>query len=634
MVEFQQVCMAYKEKEVLNNVDLTIQDGEFFVLIGSSGCGKTTLLKSINKLLPVQQGTLKINGTPVSQIKVNQLPNLVGYVVQAGGLFPHLTVEENIALVMKVAQYPKEQIHDRVTAMLKMVNLDPALYRNQYPSQLSGGQQQRVGVARAFAVDPPIVLMDEPFSALDPMTRSELQNEIHALQKKTGKTIIFVTHDMDEAIKLADRICIIQSGHIVQCDTPENILKHPANQYVSTFIGENRLWSNPGYIRAADIMRLRPKTVNRGRTVLQALQMMRQGGVDSLLMVDEKEHLLGVVWLTELMEERDGSAPVEDYLSDDYVAVEEDTTLQEIIANIDYDAAGIIPVVDRQRILRGFLTKSSLLATMSRQFVPEQREGEERCDMRYALSDYLEIYVTKWDELVEEFLRHLSMTSLAVLLALVIGVPLGIFITRHKKLSAVVIAVANVMQSIPCMALLALGIPVFGIGEKLAVFMVFVYAFLPILKNTYTGIAGISPVSLEVARGIGLTRAQQLTRVELPMAVPYVMSGIRIAAVSAVSTMTIAAFAGANGLGWFIVLGMNSRNYPLTLMGAVAASVMALALDFLLGRVEKAVTSEGLLPPDQIKNLSRTVRRRRRNVAWGLCVALIGVSVLSYAALI
>ena len=246
--------------------------------------------------------------------------------------------------------------------------------------------------------------------------------------------------------------------------------------------------------------------------------------------------------------------------------------------------------------------------------------------MRYALSDYLEIYVTKWDELVEEFLRHLSMTSLAVLLALVIGVPLGIFITRHKKLSAVVIAVANVMQSIPCMALLALGLPVFGIGEKLAVFMVFVYAFLPI--------AGISPVSLEVARGIGLTRAQQLTRVELPMAVPYVMSGIRIAAVSAVSTMTIAAFAGANGLGWFIVLGMNSRNYPLTLMGAVAASVMALALDFLLGRVEKAVTSEGLLPPDQIKNLSRTVRRRRRNVAWGLCVALIGVSVLSYAALI
>lgn len=376
MVEFQQVCMAYKEKEVLNNVDLTIQDGEFFVLIGSSGCGKTTLLKSINKLLPVQQGTLKINGTPVSQIKVNQLPNLVGYVVQAGGLFPHLTVEENIALVMKVAQYPKEQIHDRVTAMLKMVNLDPALYRNQYPSQLSGGQQQRVGVARAFAVDPPIVLMDEPFSALDPMTRSELQNEIHALQKKTGKTIIFVTHDMDEAIKLADRICIIQEGHIVQCDTPERILKAPANQYVTDFIGANRLWANPEYIRARDIMRRRPITISRGRTVLQALQIMRQSGVDSLLVVDGRDRLLGVLWLEELMSEKDGSGSAETYLSDDYVAVEGDTTLKEIISTIDYDVSGIIPVIEHDRTLVGFLTKSSLLATMSRQFVPEHTAGE------------------------------------------------------------------------------------------------------------------------------------------------------------------------------------------------------------------------------------------------------------------
>lgn len=367
--------MAYKEKEVLNNVDLTIQDGEFFVLIGSSGCGKTTLLKSINKLLPVQEGTLKINGTPVSQIKVNQLPNLVGYVVQAGGLFPHLTVEENIALVMKVAQYPKEQIHDRVTAMLKMVNLDPALYRNQYPSQLSGGQQQRVGVARAFAVDPPIVLMDEPFSALDPMTRSELQNEIHALQKKTGKTIIFVTHDMDEAIKLADRICIIQDGKVAQCDTPENILKHPANQYVTEFIGANRLWANPEYIRAADIMRRRPFTISKGRTVIQALQIMRHNSVDSLLVLDKGQTLLGVVWLEELIGKREAD-PIEYYISDDYIAVEGETSLKEIIATIDYDVSGIIPVIQHDRKLLGYLTKSIILATMSKQFVPEHTAGE------------------------------------------------------------------------------------------------------------------------------------------------------------------------------------------------------------------------------------------------------------------
>ena len=376
MIEFQNVSMAYKDRPVLNHVDLTIQDSEFFVLIGSSGCGKTTLLKSINKLLNVQKGKLLINGTPVDRIKTNQLPNLVGYVVQAGGLFPHLTVEENIALVMRIAGYPSERISERVTEMLRMVDLDPDTYRNQYPSQLSGGQQQRVGVARAFAVDPPIVLMDEPFSALDPMTRAELQDEIQTLQKKTRKTVLFVTHDMDEAIKLADRICIIQEGHIVQCDTPERILKAPANQYVTDFIGANRLWANPEYIRARDIMRRRPITISRGRTVLQALQIMRQSGVDSLLVVDGRDRLLGVLWLEELMSEKDGSGSAETYLSDDYVAVEGDTTLKEIISTIDYDVSGIIPVIEHDRTLVGFLTKSSLLATMSRQFVPEHTAGE------------------------------------------------------------------------------------------------------------------------------------------------------------------------------------------------------------------------------------------------------------------
>lgn len=376
MIEFQNVSMAYKDRPVLNHVDLTIQDSEFFVLIGSSGCGKTTLLKSINKLLNVQKGKLLINGTPVDRIKTNQLPNLVGYVVQAGGLFPHLTVEENIALVMRIAGYPSERISERVTEMLRMVDLDPDTYRNQYPSQLSGGQQQRVGVARAFAVDPPIVLMDEPFSALDPMTRAELQDEIHTLQKKTKKTVVFVTHDMDEAIKLADRICIIQEGHIVQCDTPERILKAPANQYVTDFIGANRLWANPEYIRARDIMRRRPITISRGRTVLQALQIMRQSGVDSLLVVDGRDRLLGVLWLEELMSEKDGSGSAETYLSDDYVTVEGDTTLKEIISTIDYDVSGIIPVIEHDRTLVGFLTKSSLLATMSRQFVPEHTAGE------------------------------------------------------------------------------------------------------------------------------------------------------------------------------------------------------------------------------------------------------------------
>lgn len=374
MIEFEDVRIAYKDKPVLDGVSLTIHDREFFVLIGSSGCGKTTLLKSINKLLPLRGGSLSIDGIPVEQIKVQDLPKKVGYVVQSAAWFPHLTVEENIALTMQIARFSKEAIRDRVDKMLKMVNLDPEIYRGQYPSQLSGGQQQRDGHRPAFAANPPIVLMDEPFSARipDPGGAAERNPD---LQTKAQKTVVFVTHDMDEAIKLADRICIIQDGKVAQCDTPENILKHPANQYVTEFIGANRLWANPEYIRAADIMRRRPFTISKGRTVIQALQIMRHNSVDSLLVLDKGQTLLGVVWLEELIGKREAD-PIEYYISDDYIAVEGETSLKEIIATIDYDVSGIIPVIQHDRKLLGYLTKSIILATMSKQFVPEHTAGE------------------------------------------------------------------------------------------------------------------------------------------------------------------------------------------------------------------------------------------------------------------
>ena len=369
MIEFEDARIAYKDKAVLDDVSLTIRDHEFFVLIGSRGCGKTTLLKSINKLLPLKSGKLSINGIPVNQIKAHEIPKMVGYVVQSGGLFPHLTVEENVALTMQIVHFSKEAIQDRVDKMLHMVNLDPETYRGQYPCQLSGGQQQRVGIARAFAADPPMGLMDEPFSALDPMTRSDLQNEIHDLQTKAQKTVVFVTHDMDEAIKLADRICIIQNGRIAQCDTPEEILKHPANSYVEEFVGKNRLWCNPAYIKAADIMKKGAIHISKDRTVLQALQIMKHNVVDSLLVTSGKNHRLeGIIWLENLQEFQQYSPSLDDFISTDYVYVYEDTSLQEIIDTIDYNVSGIIPVLNHSHELQGYLTKSSLLVTLSKRY--------------------------------------------------------------------------------------------------------------------------------------------------------------------------------------------------------------------------------------------------------------------------
>lgn len=376
MIEFKNVYKAYKNKPVLSNISLTIQDDEFFVLIGSSGCGKTTLLKMINKLNSIDQGEVLIDGISVERIPEVDLPRRIGYVVQEGGLFPHMTIGDNIALTMQLVGIPKERILPRVNEMLEMVSLDPGTYRDLYPSQLSGGQRQRVGVARAFAPDPPIILMDEPFSALDPVTRGELQDEVFKLQKRMNKTVVFVTHDMDEAIKLADRICIIQSGHIVQCDRPEEILKHPVNNYVEEFIGKDKLWSNPEFVKAEDIMLKRPVQASADRTVVQAIHIMGHYNVDSLL-VTEDGKLKGIVWITDLKKIQNGNDRISGYVSDDYISVFTDTSLKKILSTIDYNSSGIIPVIDRENNLKGFLTKGRMLSILSRQFTPEG-SAEER----------------------------------------------------------------------------------------------------------------------------------------------------------------------------------------------------------------------------------------------------------------
>lgn len=368
MIEIKNVTKSYDSKQVLKNVSLTIESGEIMVIIGSSGCGKTTLLKTINKLNSIDSGEILIDGKSIKNMKDTDLRRSIGYVVQEGGLFAHLTVEENINLILKITGKPKESYADRVTELLDMVNLNPSEYRDLYPIQLSGGQRQRVGVARALAANPEIILMDEPFSALDPVTRSELQDEVVGLQKQFKKTIVFVTHDMDEAIKLANRICIIQSGNIIQCDTPENILKNPANDYVEEFVGKNRIWGSPEYIKAKDIMKPNPISISPTRTVLQALEIMNHYTIDSVL-VTEKKELKGVVWLEDIEKVKDYNAPVSDYISHDLVTLKEETSLQEIIDNVDYKISGIMPVVNKNNFVTGYLTKSVMLAALSRRYM-------------------------------------------------------------------------------------------------------------------------------------------------------------------------------------------------------------------------------------------------------------------------
>ena len=375
MITFEEVDKAYKEKLVLHKINLTINDGEFVVLIGSSGCGKTTLLKTINKLETVDRGLIKIDNVSIRQQNTLELRRRIGYVVQDAGLFPHMTIYDNIATVLRINNYDSNNIENRIDELLEMVDLDPNSYKYLYPCQLSGGQKQRVGVARAFATNPDIILMDEPFSALDPVTRSDLQDAVVKLQKQFKKTIVFVTHDMDEAIKLADKICIIQKGWIVQYDTPENILKNPANEYVQNFVGKNRLWSNPEFIKASDIMLKNPCKISVDRTIIHALQVMNHARVDSVL-VTEDNKFLGIVWLADLQNFDSYSGSLKNFISDDYHAVYENTSLKEITNTVDYNHFGIVPVLDLKNELVGYLTKSRLLSVLSRQYQDSVRQKD------------------------------------------------------------------------------------------------------------------------------------------------------------------------------------------------------------------------------------------------------------------
>lgn len=375
MITFEEVDKAYKEKLVLHKINLTINDGEFVVLIGSSGCGKTTLLKTINKLETVDRGLIKIDNVSIRQQNTLELRRRIGYVVQDAGLFPHMTIYDNIATVLRINNYDSNNIENRIDELLEMVDLDPNSYKYLYPCQLSGGQKQRVGVARAFATNPDIILMDEPFSALDPVTRSDLQDAVVKLQKQFKKTIVFVTHDMDEAIKLADKICIIQKGWIVQYDTPENILKNPANEYVQNFVGKHRLWSNPEFIKASDIMLKNPCKISVDRTIIQALQVMNHARVDSVL-VTEDNKFLGIVWLADLQNFDSYSGSLKNFISDDYHAVYENTSLKEITNTVDYNHFGIVPVLDLKNELVGYLTKSRLLSVLSRQYQDSVRQKD------------------------------------------------------------------------------------------------------------------------------------------------------------------------------------------------------------------------------------------------------------------
>ncbi|WP_026531793.1 ABC transporter ATP-binding protein [Arthrobacter sp. H41] len=275
-------------QNAVDNLTLDIHEGEIVVLVGPSGCGKTTTMKTINRIIEPTSGRIILDGEDVTTANPDTLRRRIGYVIQQVGLFPHLTIGENIATVPKLLGWDSKRVAARVDELLEMVNMSPADYRDRYPKQLSGGQRQRVGVARALGADPDVMLMDEPFGAIDPITRDRLQNEFLRLQSEVRKTIVFVTHDIDEAIKMGDRIVILQeASRIAQYDTPERILTAPANQFVADFIGKGASLKRLNLSRVSDIELSSWPTVRVGANSAQVLTQLRTSGRDSVLVLDD-----------------------------------------------------------------------------------------------------------------------------------------------------------------------------------------------------------------------------------------------------------------------------------------------------------------------------------------------------------
>lgn len=362
MIEFDHVSKTYPDgTAAVDDVSFTIQDGEFVAIIGTSGSGKTTTMRMINRMIDPTGGEIRIDGKNNKSVDPVKLRRKIGYVIQQTGLMPHMTVYENIIMVPKLLKWDEAKMKKTAKDLLQRVNL-PEEFLDRYPQELSGGQQQRIGVIRALAADQDIILMDEPFGALDPITREALQELVKTLQQEMGKTVVFVTHDMDEALKLADKIAIMSYGKLLQYDTPEEILMNPANEFVEEFIGEERLLQSRSHLQTVEqVMIKTPISITPGKSLQSAIKLMRDKRVDTLFVTDDAGILKGVVDFQDINFNRKKATSVGDIMTNRVYFVRQGALLRDTIDRMLKRGFKNIPVVNDNNKLVGLVTRASLV---------------------------------------------------------------------------------------------------------------------------------------------------------------------------------------------------------------------------------------------------------------------------------
>ena len=362
-----------QSQAAVDNITMEIPAGEIVMLVGPSGCGKTTTMKMINRLIEPTSGRILIGDDDVTKRDPDQLRRHIGYVIQGAGLFPHLTVGDNIAIVPRLLKWDKKRTASRVDELLELVSLDPSQYRDRYPRELSGGQQQRVGVARALAADPPVLLMDEPFGAVDPITRQRLQDELLRLQEELRKTIVFVTHDFDEAVKLGDRIAILQAGSkIVQYDSPERILAEPADDFVRGFVGAGAALKQLTLTRVRDVDLHEAAVARVGGDAAEAVAAARSLDREHVIVLDDQDRPQRWLSLTELEQ----ANALRDVARDEELEVVNiASTLNDALDVMLTSSHGVVVVTGRRNTYQGVIRVETIMDAMSDLRRSEQPTG-------------------------------------------------------------------------------------------------------------------------------------------------------------------------------------------------------------------------------------------------------------------
>lgn len=362
VIEFKNVTKRYASDVLaVDDFNLKIEDGEFICFIGTSGSGKTTSMRMINRMIEPSSGEILIDGKNIMDMNPVNLRRQIGYVIQNIGLMPHMTVKDNILMVPKLLKWDASKMEETAIRMIKLAEL-PEEFLDRYPSELSGGQQQRIGVVRALAAEQDIILMDEPFGALDPLTRDSLQIMVKELQEKLGKTFVFVTHDMDEALKLATRIVIMSEGKIVQVGTPDEILSNPKNEFVAQFIGQDRLiQAQQNTTTVGEIMSKRHVAMTEDRSLVDALELMKEQSVDTLLVTDENNVLKGFVDIHMIQRHFNTAINLADITSSDLFALREDALVRESVDLILKRGYSYVPIIDEHGYLKGIVTRSTFV---------------------------------------------------------------------------------------------------------------------------------------------------------------------------------------------------------------------------------------------------------------------------------